>query len=242
MNLRTRLSPDGLGDADSRGRVAVVIDVIRASTTIVAALDAGARRVLPVDSPEEAERRSAGGGSLRPLLCGEREGLPLPGFDLGNSPREFTPERVGGRELVLTTTNGTRSLARVRGAEAVLVACFRNLGAACEELRRRGRPVLVVCAGRGGRVGLDDVWCAGLLVDRLETTDRGELDDASRVARETARGLGGPDADALASTEAGAALVRVGFGGDLDMCASLDESGMVPTLTARGLVAAGAVV
>ncbi|MDP2480323.1 MAG: 2-phosphosulfolactate phosphatase [Candidatus Palauibacterales bacterium] len=239
MNVRTRLAPGELGETEPQGRVAVVIDVIRASTTIVAALDAGARRLVPVDSTEAAERRSASYDDVRPLLCGEREGLPIRGFDLGNSPREFVAESVGDRDLVITTTNGTRALERVRGAQAVLVACLRNLGAVADELRRRGRPVLVVCAGRGGRVGLDDVWCAGLLVERLGASGPVQPDDGARVAMQTARGLGEPNAGALARTEAGAALVRIGLGGDLDMCASVDSSRMVPMLTGEGLVPAG---
>ncbi len=240
MNVRARLSPMGLGEDEPRGRVAVVIDVIRASTTIVTALDAGARRVLPVESTGDAKARSEALGPARALLCGERGGRPIPGFDLGNSPLEFTRERVEDRDIVITTSNGTRALARSRGAEAVLVACLVNLEAVREELVRRGRPVLVVCAGRGGRVGLDDVWCAGLLVERLRETESFEADDGARVALETARGLGAPSAEALAATEAGAALVRIGFGTDLERCASLDASGTVPTLTGEGLVAAGA--
>jgi 2-phosphosulfolactate phosphatase len=239
MNVRTRLAPGELGDTEPQGRVAVVIDVIRAATTIVAALDAGARRLVPVGSTEAAERRSASCDDVRPLLCGERDGLPIRGFDLGNSPGEFTSERVAGRELVITTTNGTLALERVRGAEAVLVACLRNLGAVADELRRCGRPVLVVCAGRGGHVGLDDVWCAGLLVDRLDGSGSVQRDDGARVAVETARGLGDPDPEALAKTEAGAALVPIGLAGDLEICASVDSSRMVPMLIGEGIVPAG---
>lgn len=235
MKVGTRLAPGELGPSDARDRVAVVIDVIRASTTIVAALDAGARRVEPVASVGEARERAARAGADA-LLCGEREGCPIPGFDLGNSPAEYTPEVVAGKSLLLTTTNGTRVLSRVTEAEGVLVACLRNLGAVCDELRGRGRPALLVCAGREGRVGLDDVWCAGLLAERLAVEGEVELDDGSLVALQAARGLGRPDAAGLAATAAGAALLQIGFGSDLEACAAVDASQTVPCLGSAGFV------
>src|SRR5690606_24311561 len=99
-------TPDELVSGELQGRVAVVVDVLRATSSIVEALANGARSVLPVASIEAAVRLAQNVGRDQVLLCGERRGLPIEGFDLGNSPREFTPERVAGKTLIMTTTNG----------------------------------------------------------------------------------------------------------------------------------------
>ena len=146
---------------------AVVVDVLRASSTIVAALAAGAHAIYPVVSTEEAIKLATSLGREDALLAGERRGLKVEGFDLGNSPREFTPETVGGKRVVMSTTNGTRALVAVAGAERVLVASFLNLSAvaaACADAER----LAVVCAGREGRFSIDDAVCAGMLLGRLK--------------------------------------------------------------------------
>ncbi len=243
MRVGAGLAPGAVGEEEVEGRVAVVIDVIRASTTVVTALTAGATRVVPVASTREARRvaaelRRTEPGPDRVLLCGERGGRPVQGFDLGNSPAEYAAVRVADRSLVFTTTNGTRMLERVRAAAVVLVAGFVNLAAVVDQLTRRDRPVLLACAGRGGRVGLEDVWCAGLLAERLAERRALEMDDGARVARAAARELGAPAARALRATAAGAALASIGYEADLEACAALDSSPIVPVLSSEGLVTA----
>src|SRR5205807_6516908 len=127
------------------GGLAVVIDVLRATTTIVHALAAGCTDVRPCAEVEEARALADGMRAGRVLLGGERGGAPLPGFDLGNSPREYTPRACKGNTLVLTTTNGTRALLRAAEAERVLLAAFVNYSAVCEQLRQETRPVHIVC-------------------------------------------------------------------------------------------------
>lgn len=240
MRLGVRLLPSAIREGEVEGRVAVVIDVIRFSTSVLAALEAGAAGVRTAPSPADAARLADGLGRSGVLLCGEVGGEPIEGWDLGNSPRELASGRVAGRTLVYSTTNGTRALERVRDAERVLVGCLRNLGAVAGRVRELALPALLVCAGREGRVGLDDAWCAGLLADRLSEEDpRLEPDDGARVAVAASRWLGVPDRDALAATGAGAALVSIGYGGDLDVCAEMDVTGAVPVLGERGLVLEG---
>jgi len=241
MKLRVGLLPPAVRENEVEGRVAVVIDVIRFSTSVLVALEAGAAEVRTAPSPADAVRLAESLGRSAVLLCGEVGGEPIPGWDLGNSPRELASGRVAGRTLVYSTTNGTRALERVRGAEHVLVGCLRNLGAVAARVRELAAPTLVVCAGREGRVGLDDAWCAGLLAGRVsEHGGLHELDDGARVAVAAARSLGIPDRDALAATGAGAALVNIGYGGDLDVCAEMDATGAVPVLVESGLVLEGA--
>jgi 2-phosphosulfolactate phosphatase len=204
------------------GTTAVVIDVIRATSTIMEALANGARAVYPVASTEEAVQLAASLGRDDSLLCGERKGVMIEGFDLGNSPREFTPEVVAEKQLVITTTNGTRAFVAVQGAERVVAASFLNLSAVVEAVKDADR-LLVVCAGKEDRFSMDDAVCAGLLIQRVIEArgGGGVMNDGSRAAVLLAAGRE-ITVDFLVSTAAGAALLEVGLGDDLPFVAALD--------------------
>jgi len=160
VHLTSQLAPpDQLA-----GGVAVVIDVLRATTTILHALASGCSAVRPCAEVEEARELADSLRAGRVLLGGERGGKPLPAFDIGNSPREYTAARCRGAVLVLTTSNGSRALLHAAAAERVLVAAFVNYSAVCEQLRRETRPIHIVCAGDDGAVALEDALLAGALL------------------------------------------------------------------------------
>jgi 2-phosphosulfolactate phosphatase len=212
---------------------AVVIDVLRASSTIVTALAAGAQAIYPVVSTEEAIKLATSLGRDDTLLAGERRGLKVEGFDLGNSPREFTPETVGGKRVVMSTTNGTRALVTVAGAEHVLVASFLNLSAvaaACADAER----LAVVCAGREGRFSIDDAVCAGMLLGRLKERLGGtlEVEDAGRAVLMLAEAFGVDDA-LFTDAAAGRALAEIGMLDDVAWCVRVDVEELVPKLKER---------
>lgn len=159
--------PSVASPAEIVGSTMVVIDVLRASTTIAFALDAGAKEVIPFLEVNETRAAAVQRKDESPVLGGERDGLPIAGFDLGNSPTEYTPESVGGKTVLFTTTNGTRAMMACREAQRVLIGAFVNATAVVERLLDCDR-IGLVCAGTGGKVGRDDVLFAGLLVDRLQ--------------------------------------------------------------------------
>jgi 2-phosphosulfolactate phosphatase len=210
---------------------AVVIDVLRASSTIVAALAAGAQALYPVDSTEEAIKLVTSLGRADTLLAGERKGLKIEGFDLGNSPREFTPEAVDGKKIVMTTTNGTRALVAASAADRVVVASMLNLSAVARSLAGASH-VAVVCAGKEGRFAIEDALCAGMLLARLAGGAELELADAGRAALALA-GQFGADAGFLSGTAAGRALAEIGLAEDVDWCARVDVHDFVPELVDR---------
>jgi 2-phosphosulfolactate phosphatase len=222
-----------------------VIDVIRATTSIVTALESGAASVVPAATEAEAREISEKLPAGKTLLCGEERGVRIEGYDLGNSPSEYTPAAVGGKSLVYRTTNGTPAMRRALEGKTLRLACFRNAGAICRLLLEdlasdtmRGGAVLV-CSGRAGRVSMDDAWCAGHLVERLcaEIQDY-RLTDAAQAAFDLARSRGKPTPERLADTSAGRALGTLGLGGDLEVCADLDGSRVVPTWWAGAFVRA----
>ena len=148
MKVDVALTADAVVADTMAGATALVIDVLRASTTIITALANGGAAVVPVAEPETALRRAAGHPGPGPALtAGERRGEPIPGFDLGNSPLEFSPARVRGATLFLTTSNGTRALLAARPARAVAVAGLVNVGAAAAWAAGQSGDVVLVCAG-----------------------------------------------------------------------------------------------
>ncbi len=155
MTLDVLFTPAGLTLAEVQGRTVFVIDVLRATTSMCAALSSGAKAILPVAATEEALRLAQTLGSDDVLLAGERNCTRIEGFHLGNSPLEMTEAAVRGKTLILTTTNGTKALLACQGAAAVYPACAGNLSLAAERAREaleRDEPVLLVCAGREGAV------------------------------------------------------------------------------------------
>jgi 2-phosphosulfolactate phosphatase len=181
VRLHVAFTPDEVASAP----IAVVVDVLRATSTIPQALAAGYRRVLCCAEIEEARRlRSEIEGSL---VGGEREAVRIDGFDVGASPREFLEPRAD--TLILSTTNGTRTILRAaERCETVLLGSLLNLGAVGDELRTRGEDTVVVCAGFKGAFALDDAYCAGRIVTLLE----GDRTDAAIAAELIARSF--PDA------------------------------------------------
>jgi 2-phosphosulfolactate phosphatase len=201
--------------------------VLRASTTMVTALAHGCRVVLPVAEVEAARRRAREVPGA--LLAGERGGDPPAGFDLGNSPLEFTAERVGGRTIVFTTSNGTRALLAARPATAVAVAGFVNLSAAADWAVGQGRNLIVVCAGELGARSVEDETCAGLLVDRVlsvnpEASASPGATEAAGAARTYVKDLARLAQDAPHARH----LAAQGRGPDVTACLTLDTFAVVP--------------
>ncbi len=236
LKVETYFSAGEVDPARVVGATAVVIDVIRATSTIIEALAAGAQAVYPRLSSDEAIELANSLGREDTLLCGERRGLRIEGFDLGNSPLEFERERVAGKRLVMSTTNGTRAFLAAEDAERVLAASLMNLSAVRDEVVGHEHLVFV-CAGKEDRFSLDDALCAGLIIQKLMgTMGRGsvelDLDDASRSAVALAK-VYEPNANLLRQTAAGAALVEVGLAADLQLCADIDRYRLVPEMQER---------
>lgn len=222
------LLPREMEKLEADGHTAVVIDVLRASTTIVTALANGASHVIALDTVEAARNRQAREPEL--LLCGERDARPLPGFDLGNSPREYTRGRVEGKGLILTTTNGTRALqaADKAGAGTIVVGALTNRQAVVDFCAASSLgPLILVCAGCQGRFSLEDALCAGALIAGLGADLA--LTDAARACLALYEHWG-PDQliSVVADCEHGQRLQRKGYGEDITLAMAVDTWPVVP--------------
>jgi 2-phosphosulfolactate phosphatase len=216
----------------------VVIDVIRASTTITIALHHGCAGIVPVRTLREARvvALTLGDGVL---LAGERAAAKIAGAHLGNSPGEYERERIEGKIVVLTTTNGTRAFRVIDGAREVIACAFLNVSASARWLRRAGLDVLIVCAGRNGHFCFEDAVGGGMLIDRLSRiSDRPlELSDAARAAHLLYSANQGDLLEVLRGCEWGRGITRKGFGPDLEICAQVDLTDVVPVMREGRLVA-----
>jgi 2-phosphosulfolactate phosphatase len=229
------------------GKTAVVIDVLRASTTISWAFQSGAEEVIVCQEIDEAHRIAEEFPPGDVVLGGERDGMPIEGFDLGNSPEEYTPVAVSGKSLVFTTTNGTRAMRRCRQAERVLIASFVNAGAIFQELVTLDE-VHIVCAGTRGQYSRDDILMAGLLVERLDRHGAGryEMNVQAITAKENwtssfavpyVIGAEPMDPDLLAAelrrSEAGRRLTAIGCERDILTASLVDHFSGVPVLDTK---------
>jgi len=232
------------GQAELHDRVVLVIDVLRASTSIAAALNNGARAVIPFQGVDDAMTRARSLERSDVLLAGERKMVPIRGFDLGNSPGEFTPAVVQGKTIVMTTTNGTAALAGAQGAHEVLVGSFANYSVVVAWLRaaaRADKSITLVCAGTDGRFALEDAICAGRFVRAIARRGiEAELGDAARIAAMIDRQMGADLPSVLRDSEHGRALIEAGHGDDVAYCATLDTNPVVPIYRDRQVVRLGA--
>jgi 2-phosphosulfolactate phosphatase len=227
VRIDVAFTPTGLSPAEVHGRTVFVVDILRATTAMCAAMNHGAKAMIPVASTEEALRLAETIGKTGVLLAGERECLRIPGFHLGNSPLEMTESAVRGKTIIVTTSNGTRALLACQGAAYVYPAAAANLFQAAERAREAigsGQRVLIVCAGRSGSFGLDDAYCAGRLVAATvadRRTRRG-LNDAAVAALALVRRYGDDWERPLARSRAGRELIKLGFRADVQDAARLD--------------------
>jgi 2-phosphosulfolactate phosphatase len=233
--IHVHLLPSLIPPGALRGGVAVVVDVLRATTAMVHALAAGCEAIIPCAEIEEARAVAASLAPGTAILGGERGGLPIEGFDLGNSPGDYTPEVCRGKTLVMTTTNGTRAILACREAERVLIGSFVNSISTARALKGDPRPKHIVCAGTEGHISLEDATLAGALCFDLGAShDLGSDDSAHLVERywvdveyrcfekqETTL------ADYLARGRGGQNVIRIGLEGDIADAAEVDQVRLV---------------
>ena len=230
MEIDIQLLPSPPDSDTLIDRTVVVIDVLRATSVMVQAISQGALEILPLASAEEAFQMAKvfPRGSI--LLGGERESKKVPGFDLGNSPKEYVAERVRGKKLILATTNGTKAFHLVSSGKEILVGSFFNIGAAARRCLESGRDLLIFPSGDEGDFSLEDTICGGMLIELI--TRKGKksisLTDASYSAQILYQGFKDNLLGAFQLSHHGKELIIRGFEDDLVYCAQIDITRLVP--------------
>ena len=226
--------PAGIPETLDRNRPVVVADIFRASTSITAALASGAREIYPAESMAEAEnlKRRIGPGVI---MAGERAGFKIEGYDLGNSPREMTSDKVAGCPVIFNSTNGTRLLRRFADFQHVAVGSLVSLSATVKYLSGFNLDPIIACAGREGTFSAEDTLAAGLIISRLRKIETG-LDDAAACACSLVELSEGRWREWARNSFHGRYLASIGLADDLDFCLTVDKFDFIPVMSAGKLV------
>ncbi len=230
MKVEVAFTADEVQYRDKGNKIGVVIDVLRATTSAVMALKNGCSSFIPITSVEEAREMSKRFEKGTALLGGAKRGVKVQDFDLGNSPDDYKEEIVKGKDIIFTSSNGTKAMHQLQSARKVLIASFLNISAVFNELLTLNNDVLIACSGDFGVFSLGDAVCAGMIVDRLsETLSEGlEKSDTAKVTQ-ILYGVHKKDIrKMLFESEWGQYLVGLGLGKDIDTCAQIDITSIVP--------------
>lgn len=231
------LTAQSAPDDRLKGKRVLVIDVLRASSTIITALDNGARAVIPVGDMAEAGKIASNMDGDYTVMGGERNGLKIEGYDLGNSPLEYVPEIVQGRTVILNTTNGTVAVARARRARHLAIGGFLNVSQAVQFLAESPDDTAIVCGGTESRIALEDILCAGMILHRLwDGREPDHRSDAAHIAFSQYVQDRNRIGDAVANSNHGRHLIELGFKQDVEVCARIDTHALLPVFKENRLI------
>lgn len=221
-------------DLQLKDKNVIILDVLRATTTITTALAHGAKEIIPTESISTAVRVAK--GSKNSLLCGERNGKIVDGFNLGNSPFEYSPEAVKDKSLIFSTTNGTTAIIKSKFAKNCILCSFINISAIVEFVNNIDEDFTIICSGKLNDFCLEDVVCAGLLLNKLSAGRTINMKDseiaALNLCNDLAMLLNVPSQDKILKmfqlSEHGKYLSTIGFDKDLEFCSKIDSYPFIP--------------
>lgn len=211
---------------DVSDTVCIVLDIFRATSSIITAISNGCRTIVPVSSIEDAYSVAERLGT--PLFAGERQSIRIEGFDFGNSPFEFSADKVRDKTIVMTTTNGTIAIKAAERACLTLLGSFINAQAVCQSASRQKRDILLICAGTDGMFSLEDALCAGLLVDTLSKDGSYTLTDAAQGVQVMYNGAGAALLEIAGKSRNGKRLFDLGLQKEVEYCLRADSVIAVP--------------
>jgi 2-phosphosulfolactate phosphatase len=232
-NLQVCLTPALLPLFDIEGSIVVIIDIFRATTSICYGIDNGATAIIPVAQVEECSAYREKGFDY--LLAAERDGKVVDGFDFGNSPFSYTAEKVGGKTIVLTTTNGTHALHMSTKAKRIVIGAFLNISAICDWLKVQNENILLVCAGWKNNFNLEDTLFAGAVAEQLKgkpfrwDDSATAANDLYNIAKHDLQGY-------LKKTSHADRLKQLGIEEDIAFCLNVDITTAIPVLDGEKLV------
>lgn len=219
------LSPDLIHLYDLSSRSVVVVDILRATSCMTTAFAHGIKSITPYADLETC--RASKKNDF--IISGERNGEKVVGFDLGNSPFEYMSEKLKGKTIAFTTTNGTHAIEKSKGAKEIIIGSFLNLSAVAEHLTGNDNDILIVCAGWKGKVNLEDTLFAGALIEKLGETVKPEC-DAPLMATHLYKQAKHDMVDFLKNSSHVQRLNRLNIHKDIEFCLTTDQYDCVPVL------------
>lgn len=229
MKINVLLSPLNVDELYFTGKTTVVIDVLRASTVITTALNNGAKEIIPVNTVEFGMKISGNAFGGHTVIGGERNTKKIDGFNIGNSPLEYNSETIGGKSIILFTTNGTKAIVKAKFSENIFICSFNNIKSVAKHIIKLGNDVEILCAGSNGMFCIEDSVCAGKLITEIEEANGDvEITDAGKASVVLNKSFGRSINKMLRDSEHGKTLIDNGFADDIEYCAQLDIIDNVP--------------
>jgi 2-phosphosulfolactate phosphatase len=236
MKINTLFCPTHVEELYFTGKTVAVIDVLRATTTIITALNNGAKEIIPVGNFEFAMKISGSMFGGQTLLGGERNTKKIDGFNLGNSPLEYKKETVSGKSIVLLTTNGSKAVVKTKFSDTSVICAFLNLSTVAKYLASLNKDMEIVCSARSGFFSLEDAICAGKLASEIASlTGSIEKTDSTNAAIQLAKSFGKNLKKMLYDTVHGKLLIENGFEEDLKYCAKLNSTEIIPVFSSGSI-------
>ena len=228
MEIQLFMSAESANGRVDENSTAIVIDVLRATSVIATALNNGADKIKAFLEIEETREYKSQNPDLQILLCGERKGLYIDGFDLDNSPRRYTKQAVEGKIIAITTTNGTKSINYAKPAKELYTMSFLNLSAVCGAISPACEKIVFICSGTNGYFSIDDFLCAGQAIEKLLQTRNYSLDDGAYLAKSFYNQNKNNIRVVIEESSAYKLLVNAGLAPDIDFCLQSDIYDCVP--------------
>ncbi len=229
MKINTLFCPSHIEELYFTGKTVVVIDVLRATSTIIAALSNGAKEIIPVSNFEFAMKISGNMFGGQTLLGGERNTKKIDGFNLGNSPLEYNRETVSGKSIIFLTTNGSKAVVKTKFSDTSVICAFSNLSAVAKYMASLNKDMEIVCSSRSGFFSMEDAVCAGKLAAEIAANVDGiEPTDSTSAAIQLAKSFGKNIKKMVGSTDHGRLLIENGFEEDLQYCSKLNSTEILP--------------
>ncbi len=229
MKINVLFSPLIVDELHFTGKTTVVVDVLRATSTIVEALSNGAKEVIPVNTFEFALKASGSIFGGQTILGGEKNTKKIESFNLGNSPLEYTKEVVSGKSIILFTTNGSKAIVKAKFSAHLIICAFTNLITVAKYLVELGNDFEILCAGRAGGFSMEDTICAGKLISEIESLGvKPDLSDSARAGKFLSKFLGKSTRKMLLDSEHGKLLVENDFTADIDYCSNIGTKDLLP--------------
>lgn len=229
MKIDVISTVEAVNESGISDRTVIVIDVLRATSTIVTALNHGCRAVIPIITVEEAFTQAQQLAADTFLLGGERKGIKVEGFDLGNSPLEYNQQTVENKIILFSTTNGTRAIRRGEKAKRILICSFLNISSVAQMAVNYQDNITIICAGTAGKFSLDDISCAGMLVDKIvQLTGVYDVSDLAYIAHYLYQQHRNNILDLMKMSAHYNYLEKIGLKEDLQFCLNVDYFSKVP--------------
>lgn len=232
MQAELYFTPNQADELFLRDKTVVVVDVLRASTTLATALHNGAREIIPVTTVERAVKISGNLFGDFVLRGGERNGRMIEGFNLGNSPLEYNEQTVKGKAIIFSSTNGSAAIDKGRYAKDLIIGGFVNISTVAAFLKEANRDFFIVCAGKNGMFSMEDSVCAGMLLHKLAPAKSTHmvLSDSALAAVTLYKAFGKSIEKMVRNSEHGRYLTGIGYEDDLEVCAGVDTIPVLPQL------------